>query len=496
MKKLLSKLCALVVAITMVLGVGMTAFAAETPAATPGKEVAGGTITISGLDNSTAQTVKAYPIYYVDPTSTTGYTVAYDAFKTVTNNWTTEIPTDELPSADVTELAKAAGSLASVADQTAANGTTSVTFSDLKAGAYLFIITEATEAGKNTKFVYTPLVQANYKIGDDGKLATDNASVNAKKTENKFTKEKVVANGNTDADLVTQNGDILTYKITATIPFDKSEFKITDTIKGAAYYFTGKGAKFEVKDTNETADAVTIEVPTPTDTTDGDGQTFTVDLSSLLDKNARAGHIIAITYTAKVTDATNINNVATSTNSDDKPSVDVYTGIVKITKTDEAANANKLAGAKFALSKTDDNKKKTYAKLKKAANGDVYVTGEWSETAPTKESADQNGTDPEFYLVVTGDDGTATIKGLDTGTYTFEEIVAPDGYARNENGAEVTVTEDKAKAQTANEATMIDTKLNTLPSTGGIGTYIFTIVGVAVMVVAAAFFIYNGKAHK
>lgn len=491
MKKLLSKLCALVVAITMVLGVGMTAFAAETPAATPGKEVAGGIITISGLDNSTAQTVKAYPIYYVDPTSTTGYTVAYDAFKTVTDNWTTEIPTDELSSADVTKLAKAAGSLASVADQTAANGTTSVTFSDLKAGAYLFIITEATEAGKNTKFVYTPLVQANYKIGDDGKLATDNASVNAKKTENKFTKEKVNANGNTDADLVAQNGDILTYKITATIPFDKSEFIITDTIKGAAYYFTGEGAKFEVKDTNETADAVTIEVPTPTATTDGDGQTFTVDLSSLLDKNARAGHIIAITYTAKVTDATNINNVATSTNSDDKPSVDVYTGIVKITKTDNETTPHNLAGAKFALKNADGK----YASFKKVGN-DVYVTGTWSETAPTKESADQNGTDPEFYLVVTGNDGTATIKGLDTGTYTFEEIVAPDGYARNENGVEVTVSEDKAKEQTVNEATMKDTKLNALPSTGGMGTYIFTIVGVAVMVVAAAFFIYNGKAHK
>lgn len=490
MKKLLSKLCALVVAITMVLGVGVTAFAAETSAATPGKEVAGGSITINELDGTTEQTVKAYPIYYVDPTSTTGYTVAYDAFKTVTNNWTKGIPTDELSSEDVTTLAKAAGSLTSVADQTAANGTTSVTFNNLKAGAYLFIITEATEAGKNTKFVYTPLVQANYKIGDDGKLTPDNASVNAKKTENKFTKEKVDANGNTDTDLVAQNGDILTYKITATIPFDKSEFKITDTIKGAAYYFTGKDAKFEVKDTNETANAVTIEVPTPTDTTDGDGQTFTVDLSSLLDKNARAGHIITITYTAKVTDATNINNVAKSTNSDSEPSVNVYTGIVKIKKTDNETTPHNLAGAKFALKNADGN----YASFKKVGN-DIYVTGIWSDKKPAKDSKDQTA-EGEFDLVTTGEDGTATIKGLDTGTYTFEEIVAPDGYARNETGVEVTISEEKAKAQTANEVTMKDTKLNALPSTGGMGTYIFTIVGVAVMVVAAAFFIYNGKAHK
>ena len=486
MKKLLSKLCALVVAITMVLGVGMTAFAAETPAATPGQKVAGGTITIDKLDSATEQTVKAYPIYYVDPTSKTGYTVAYNAFEEVTSNWGNGIPTEQLSSEDVTKLAKAAGSLTAVASEEAAIDATSVTFENLNAGAYLFIVTEKTEDGKKTQFVYTPLVQANYEIGADGKLSPVNVHVIAKKTENVFTKEKVDAQGNSNTDIVAQNGDIITYKITVTVPFDKEKFSVTDTIKGAEYYFTGDGSKFEVKDTKET-----LSIPAPKVETTTDGQTFTVDLSSLLNNNERASHIITITYTAKVNDATNINNVAKSTNSDSEPSVNVYTGIVKITKTDNETTQHKLAGAKFALKNTDGK----YASFKKVGN-DVYVTGTWSETAPTKESADQNGTDPEFYLVVTGNDGTATIKGLDTGTYTFEEIVAPDGYARNENGVKVTVSEDKAKEQTANEATMKDTKLNALPSTGGMGTYIFTIVGVAVMVVAAAFFIYNGKAHK
>ena len=46
-------------------------------------------------------------------------------------------------------------------------------------------------------------------------------------------------------------------------------------------------------------------------------------------------------------------------------------------------------------------------------------------------------------------------------------------------------------------ATMSDTKLNSLPSTGGMGTYLFTIIGVVVMAGAAgAFFISRRKGSE
>ena len=48
-----------------------------------------------------------------------------------------------------------------------------------------------------------------------------------------------------------------------------------------------------------------------------------------------------------------------------------------------------------------------------------------------------------------------------------------------------------------NEGGLNDTKLNSLPSTGGMGTYLFTIIGVVVMAGAAgAFFISRRKGSE
>lgn len=490
MKRVLRKLFLLATVIFMILGgTGITAFAGTMP----GIPVNGGTITVDDLDTGAGQTVKVYPIYYVDPSSTTGFTVFYDEFKQVTDTWTSGIPDKALSGEEVTSLALASASLTEAASQSAAPGSKSVTFTGLKAGAYLIIVTETTQGDAKTRYVYTPLIQSNYKIGDNGKLVEENVTAEAKKTVNEFKKEKVSADGSADNDFVAQNGDILTYKITATVPFDKTEFKVADSITGAEYFFAGDGARFEVQDTNDSASPITVAIPTPTGD-DAHGYAFTLDLTSLLANNLRAGHIVTITYTAKVREALNIHNTATSTNANDKPSVDVYTGIAKITKTNQDGTA-KLAGAKFALSKTNSDGNKVYARLKNV-NGEIYATGKWSEIIPLKDSKDQSVTEGEFDLVTTGPDGTAAIKGLDTGTYTFEEIVAPDGYARNENGAEVTVSEDNAKKQIANEAVMKDTRLNALPSTGGRGTYVFTVCGLMIMIAAASLLIFSRKRHE
>ena len=481
MKKLFSKLCALVVAITMVLGVGMTAFAEGTTAPTPGQEVKGGSITIKGLDGTTEQTVKAYPIYYVDPTSTTGYTVVYEKFKEVTNNWGNEIPTAQLSSEDVTKLANAVavGPLAEVASQKAAIGATSVIFNNLNAGAYLFIVTENTEEGKNTQFVYTPLVQVNYQFDNTGKLIAKDDEVDAKGSTNTFEKKT------TDEDKVVQNGDIITYTIEAVVPYDATSFTVTDNIKGAEYYFpsvSNPNAVFNVKLQNDSTDTDLGEF-TPAESgspQEGYDHTFTVDLSNILRKNNYAGKTIVITYMAKVREATEITNIARSSNFKGAPPVTVNTGIAQIIKNGEGNDV--LGGAKFALK----NEKGEYAKFTTTNDNEIYVTGEWTSEKPAANSIDQ--------LVTTNEKGIAIIKGLNVGTYKFVEIVAPEGYSINTTDETVTISKDSITEPQI--ATMKDTKLNTLPSTGGIGTYIFTIVGVAVMVVAAAFFIYNGKAHK
>jgi fimbrial isopeptide formation D2 family protein/LPXTG-motif cell wall-anchored protein len=467
MKKGLRKIIAAFVTMMLAMTMSTAVFAAD-----PVSPVNGGDITVNDLDQGTTQSLTAYPIYVVDPGAANGFTVVNDSFKTVTDNWNGAIPKDELSSEVITKLVSASADAKTSYTAVSSNGT--ATFENLQAGAYLIIVNEVTEEGKNAKYVYNPLVVSNYTYDENnGSIKTDAVTANAKKTKNELKKES------TDEDKVVQNGDIITYKITATVPFNKKEFSVTDNIKGAEYYFAGEGSDFTVTDANGSSLGAFTPVTTGTPT-EGYDHTFTVDLSALLDKNSYAGQVITITYTAKVTEATSITNIANSSNANDKPTVEVKTGSATITKYGNDENT-KLAGAKFALY---DETNKKYAEF---TTGSIYVTGTWTNTKPDAKSTTQ--------LVTTDANGTATVKGLDVGKYTFVEIVAPEGYSIND-GSKITtdtfeITKDNVAA--TQEATMKDTQMNKLPSTGGRGTLIFTLIGCAVMVVFAASYIRSKK---
>ncbi|MDO5048081.1 MAG: pilin N-terminal domain-containing protein [Anaerococcus sp.] len=92
------------------------------------------------------------------------------------------------------------------------------------------------------------------------------------------------------------------------------------------------------------------------------------------------------------------------------------------------------------------------------------------------------------YKVTSGDNGFFKIGGLKDGAYQLEETKAPDGFAMLTAPVDFEVTKDSM-----GETTMVDTKLTdtgltsvenkkvTIPQTGGIGTMIFTIVGIGLM---------------
>lgn len=153
--------------------------------------------------------------------------------------------------------------------------------------------------------------------------------------------------------------------------------------------------------------------------------------------------------------------------------------------TDSENKEKPLSDAKFRLYK-EVNGNKSYAKA--AAN---KIAG-WSENVN------------EAYTFVSANDGTIEIVGLDAGTYYLEETEAPAGYNKlaapvkvvitkeinNEtNEGTATITQDDEKAAVVKVLNKMGPEL---PSTGGIGTTIFYIVG-AVLVAAAGILLITKK---
>lgn len=302
------------------------------------------------------------------------------------------------------------------------------------------------------------------------------AVLEAKKTPTTVTKQV------TDNDKVVAVGDILTYTIKTKVPYidpnnsDKT-FGITDTLTGAEYYLTGEGAQASIQ---MGKDSVFGGAERFVVTNNG----FSIDLSKLiLNNNANAGKDIIVTYTVKVTEVDGITNTAGSHISgvevDSKP-VNVYTGTITLTKYDVEDELKKLAGAGFEVKKAGSSEALTFT----GDNG-VYTY-------------DPTGSITEVF---TGNEGTLVLKGLDLGAYNFKETTAPEGYhiANKEGGVDVNATLALGEGMTEATATVTATaqlanyKLSALPSTGGIGTTIFTIAGCAIMIAAAGLFFATRK---
>lgn len=208
------------------------------------------------------------------------------------------------------------------------------------------------------------------------------------------------------------------------------------------------------------------------------------------------GATITVTYTAHLNDKATVNTANGSKTTDNKnrvyleysnnPRIDtsldhtttsevcVYTYQLNNTKHQDSENGPVLEGAGFRLYSNEACNAEDEIKLK--MNDDGTYSRDFS-------------TEGKGVEMLSNKDGQFNVKGLDAGTYYLKETKTPDGYGACANKEIViSATHDVNHVDlSGNLSTTIINKKDggiTLPSTGGIGTTIFNVVGGGLMVAA------------
>ena len=290
-------------------------------------------------------------------------------------------------------------------------------------------------------------------------------------------------------------GETVTYTITGKVPdttgFTSYTYKFTDTMSVGLTF--QKDIAVKIGDTDATS-ACTITYTPSAEAATGFELTIPV-----MNYQEQVGAAITVTYTAVVNEnavAKVENNKATLTYSNDPTDFSsttttpedketVYSAKIVIDK--YAANtetpedhSKKLKDAQFVLYKMgEDGTTKQYYKW----NNETKIV-EW---VADKAEADVKTTDAA---------GAASFDGVKDGTYYLEEIAAPAGYNLLKDPVEVVVNGTTATAENTETLAPVAAIANNtgavLPSTGGIGTTIFYVLG-GLLVAGAAILLVTKK---
>ena len=437
--KTMKKLASLLLALAMIFALATTAFAASI------------TITPPTVGEGAVETGITYTAYKIFDATISGDSVAYTIDSSNPYYNTIAAATNYFKLTQVGDTTTYVVTKLDGYTETAAN-----TFADtLKA------VTGVTAAGtleKQTdgKYKLSGMTNGYYlitsSVGSDLILDTiGDIEVNTKNTYP--SQDKKVENKD---DYVTADmGQTLTFTIDVTIPEDAiGAIVVHDKMTGLAYQSMTPIEGITASTTND----------------DGCSVEFTLSETYV---GAQKGNKITITYTAKVTAdvAENESWLVDSTYTSQHDKVKVYSTDIVIDKYKGGSETTKLSGAQFVLYKVEDDKNLYYS-----CDEQGVVTWKDNLGAAT--------------VVTTDDKGAAQFNNIADGTYYILETEAPAGY--NKLTAPVEVKVSATTSTTAEGATTvidvtkkIENNAGTeLPSTGGMGTTLFYIVG-GVLVAAA-----------
>lgn len=395
-------------------------------------------------------------------------------------------------------------------------GTDPITFSNLKMGAYLILLEDGTK-------IYEPVFVSIVPTWDEKEKAwvLKDLEKNVTAKSQALTLRKTVfdnqgqplgqldyENGGSDYAQV-KIGDTVTYMLVADVPAypadaDNTGYQISDNLPEG---MTLNQYSVKVYGLDENTPNVEIgeliNEPDYTLTIDSAKRPVTGNLSVTFNLNFKYNEIknyakIRVVYTATANEKLKTigqdNNVDGNVNTahldyNNNPygagptwetqtdTATVYSYGIIVKKVDKSNN-EPLSGAEFTLKKSGEPSAIQFV----GSNGVYHVAAEGEIGSTTLEVGDS------------GDEmGKLVISGLDMDTYELTETKAPDGYIKLSAPVTITITDadpngkvDDGSASADGSDGYVELKVEngkgfTLPSTGGMGTMLFTAIGTVLM---------------
>ena len=366
---------------------------------------------------------------------------------------------------------------------------TDYTFNSLAFGYYLVYQT-------GTKEIQSSLVSVD-KVGETT-VALKGQAPSIEKTADKETVEI---------------GQVVTYTINGVIPdttgYDSYVYKIHDTLTAGLDFVEDTQGKLPEGNNYNVSVQIAgggAEIKTAT-LSRGDKRTMELDLSQWIRDNqtANKGKNFTVTYYAKVNEKAVVEtknsvkleygNEPGNTTMTTPSEVTTPTYPLDIKKTDTQSTL--LAGAKFRLYKNE--------KDAKAANDNaIKVTGNNGNYTVAVDQKTEKNMDMVTLENEVASGYNLRLNGLAAGTYWLVEKEAPAGYNKLTAPIKVTITQNGenklewtvSKNESPEDDKIIDIKNTTgtiLPGTGGMGTILFTVVGIALVLIVAASFVISRR---